>query len=398
MEITRNSILVGIGAILVLGLVGTPMIQAEEQNNSLFHELKQIEIQIHELKENSNDFDIEKLGSNVFELRTIGDSILDVQKLTYVENDIAVSKVIDYLIDDYQKLYEAYFEKVSDYKKHNPVSSSERFIINELVKNELNFVTHHEYQNNKELEKQFMKSEVQRLQHESEFQNLINKIGIKLADEANGNKIEKTQHKIALENIIISADWELAPDALDRIITQLSDDDLKNQLNQNKEKILDLIKQLDEAESQKPQLYALTSGYAYVFFGDILNNENKIHTPHILASQIKNEIYSLAEQSYSIIEEDEKRQHETFLAQIIDSQSAKSEVEPEPEPDTKPEHTGNGNGNNKGNDNDNGSDNGNGNNKGNDNDKGDNGDNNDEGNSDEKENGKGNGKAKGKKA
>ncbi|HSB49944.1 MAG TPA: hypothetical protein VLC72_01255, partial [Nitrosopumilaceae archaeon] len=103
-----NSILVGIGAILVLGLVGTQLTYAEEQTDAVLHELKQIETQINELKDSTNDFSIETLGVQVFKFRTIGDSLLDIQK----SNDRGtadgkqVSKILDYLINDYKEIRE----------------------------------------------------------------------------------------------------------------------------------------------------------------------------------------------------------------------------------------------------------------------------------------------------
>ena len=75
-----NSILAVIGAILVLSLVGTPSISAEEQTDAVLQELKQLEMQINELREGNNAFNIEQLGVQAFKFRTIGDSLLDVQK------------------------------------------------------------------------------------------------------------------------------------------------------------------------------------------------------------------------------------------------------------------------------------------------------------------------------
>ncbi len=360
-----NSILVVIGAVLVLGLVGTQSIFAEEQTDAVLHELKQIEMQINELRDSNNAFNIEKLGVQAFKFRIIEDSLLDIQK----SNDKGtidgkqVSKILDYLINDYKEIHETYVNKVSNYQNHNGLSSTEQLILNDITKNEITFDIQYGNDKAKDYQQQFIQSELQRLQNESEFQNLINEIGIKLADESNGNKIPNIHHQIALDNIVANANWKLAPAALDRLITQYSDENTQVLIIKNKAKILDLLEKLDEVNQQKPQIYTLTSGYAYVFFGDVLDNEYEIHTPHILSSEIKSEISSLTKQVNSIIEKNEKRIHETQIAQIInalaDSKnnnivSSQSEQAPEPESAPEPENNNAGNGNSNGNGNDNG--------------------------------------------
>jgi len=73
-----NTALVGIGAILVLALVGMPIQNAESLDSTVLYKLQSIQNDIESLKENSQNFDATKIGSQTFNFRTVGESLLEI--------------------------------------------------------------------------------------------------------------------------------------------------------------------------------------------------------------------------------------------------------------------------------------------------------------------------------
>jgi len=365
---SQNTILAGIGAILVLALVGMPVqnAQAEVDSTQVLYKLQSIQSKIDAIKDNTQNFDVNKIASQAFHFRLIGEDLLTIKESHNLESE-TISKVLDYLMTNYEETFNEYKSQVKQYEKHNSIDMTQKQIINDLSQNLIEFTTADERYQETINQNEFVQSELQRLATEEKFQKLINKVAIKKVDASNGNlMLQKNFHEMALNKLVDNENWDLASPALDRVINQFTNLEIKQHLIEFKVQVLNLIKQLEYQENAKPRVLALTSeGGETVFqFGVIFGLENEINTPSILASQLKNEIKSIIEESQRIIE-DKKSKIEEYVelqieqSQIEDEEDAKdrklallSVSEPEPVIESVP-------GNSGGNANENGSENAN---------------------------------------
>jgi len=370
---SQNTILAGIGAILVLALVGMPVNNAEAEMDStqVLYKLQSIQNEITSLQENTQNFNINKLGIQVFDFRLVGDDLLEIQASQNLASQEGkeLSLVIDVLIADYTETLEQFQSQVKTYEKDNGLAIKQKQLLNEIAKDYADFKTTDERVQETINQNDFVQSELQRLDAEEKFQKLINKVAIEKVGASNGNvMLQKDFHEIVLNKIVDNENWDLVSPALDRVINQFTNPEIKQHLIEYKVQVVNSIKQLEYQENAKPRVLALTKGGETVFQFGILDLENVINTPSILASQLKNEIKSIIGESQKIIE-DEKQKIEEYVelqreqSRIDDEEDAKdrkaallsvSEPEPEPEPEPKPEP-----GNSGGNANENGSENAN---------------------------------------
>ena len=352
---SQNTILAGIGAILVLALVGMPVQNAEAEMDStnVLYKLQSIQNEIISLQENTQNFNINKLGIQAFDFRLVGDDLLEIQASQNLASQEGkeLSLVLDVLIADYRETLEQFQSQVKTYEKDNGLAINQKQLLNEIAKDYADFKITDERVQEEIDQNEFVQSELQRLDAEKKFQKTINKVAIEKVDTSNGNlMLQKNFHEIVLNKIADNENWDLVSPALDRVINQFTNSEVKQRLIEYKVQVVNSIKQLEYQENAKPRVLALTSegGKTVLQFG-ILDLENVINTPSILASQLKNEIKSIIAESQKIIE-DEKQKIKEYVelqrekSRIDDEEDAKdrklallsvSEPEPEPEPKDK---------------------------------------------------------------
>jgi len=369
---SRNTLLVGISAILVLALViPIQSAEAQEASTNILFKLQDIQSNIQTLKENTKDFNINKLGSTMFNFRTLGTELLDVQESQNIDADERLSGVIDYLITEYQQTYDKYENQLNKYEKNNALIMKQKQLINILKQNYIDFKLIDERHDQKLIKKEFSQSEMKKIHNEEKFQDFINKVAIKYIDAHNGNKVKKIYHELALEKILNEEKWDLSPAAMDRIINQYSNIDVKKHLINYKEQIVTTIEKLEKT-SQYSKVFNLSHAEVEtILFLGILDNGNDIHTPSIVDAQLKNKIKSVIEDSREIIESENQRIKDYLESQRIDSQEKdkqdsvekKPSTQSEPEPE-KVKKNGDGNSKGKGNSNGDGNSKGKGNSNG----------------------------------
>jgi len=365
-----NTALVGIGAILVLALVGMPIQNAEALDSTVLYKLQSIQNDIESLKKNSQNFDAVKIGSQTFNFRTVGESLLEIQNTQSIDEDKeTISTVLDHLISEYEIAFNEYKTQVEEYDRDNSVGMRQKLIMNRMIQNFIDFKNADEDYNKLVSKNELIKSEIKLAQNEAKFQAYINKIAIKIVDAHNGNKVQKIYHEVALQKIAEEENWLLVAPAMDRIITQFSSSEIKQHLEMYKEKVLYSIENLEKSQQKQPEILTLTNDASIkgTLFDIIFSENNEILTPSIISAQLKDEIRSVIADSQKIVE-DENTRIETFVElQRLDSQAddeqdsirkkiIASQSEPEP--------GNNGNGNSDGNGNGNGKDNGKDDNKG----------------------------------
>ena len=342
-----NTALVGIGAILVLALVGMPIQNAEALDSTVLYKLQSIQNDIESLKENSQNFDATKIGSQTFNFRTVGESLLEIQNTQSLDEDKEIiSTVLDYLISEYEVVFNEYKIQVEEYDRDNSVDMKQKLIMNRMIQNFIDFKNADEDYNKLVSKNELIKSEIKQVVNEAKFQAYINKIAIKIVDAYNGNKVQKIYHEVALEQIAEEENWMLVAPAMDRIITQFSNPEIKQHLEMYKEKVLYSIENLEKSQQKQPEILTLTNddGVQATILDVIFNDDNEILTPSIISAQLKDEIKSVIADSQKIVE-DENTRIETFVElQRLDSQEEDeldsirkkliaSQSEPEPEPE-----------------------------------------------------------------
>jgi len=337
----RNTILVGIGAILVLALVGMPIQNAEALDSSVLYKLQSIQNDIESLKENSQNFDATKIGSQTFNFRTVGESVLEIQNTQSIDEDNeTISTVLDYLISEYEVVFNEYKIQIEEYGGDNSVGMKQKLIMNRMIQNFIDFKNADEDYNKLVSNNELIKSEIKLVQNEAKFQAYINKIAIKIVDAHNGNKVQKIYHEVALQKIAEEENWMLVAPAMDRIITQFSNPEIKQHLEMYKEKVLYSIENLEKLQQKQPEILTLTNdaGVQATILDVIFNNDNEILTPSIISAQLKDEIQSIIADSQKIVEDENTRIESYLEAQRLDSQEeGKKLIAPQSEPEPEPE-------------------------------------------------------------
>ncbi|HEU04608.1 MAG TPA: hypothetical protein ENH95_05805, partial [Nitrosopumilus sp.] len=336
---------------MVLALVGMPIQNAEALDSPVLYKLQSIQNDIESLKENSQNFDATKIASQTFNFRAVGESLLEIQNTQSIDEDKeTISTVLDYLISEYEVVFNEYKIQVEEYDRDNSVGMKQKLIMNRMIQNFIDFKNADEDYNKLVSKNEFIKSAFKRIENEAKFQAYINKIAIKIADANNGNKVQKIYHEVALQKIAEEENWMLVAPAMDRIIAQFSSPEIKQHLEMYKEKVLYSIENLEKSQQKQPEILTLTNDAAVqtTILDIIFNDDNEILTPSIISAQLKDEIKSVIADSKIIIE-DENTRIETYLeSQRLDSQEEDeqdsirkkiiaSQSEPEPESEPAPE-------------------------------------------------------------
>ena len=365
-----NTALVGIGAILVLALVGMPIQNAEALDSTVLYKLQSIQNDIESLKENSQNFDATKIGSQTFNFRTVGESLLEIQNTQSLDEDKEIiSTVLDYLISEYEVVFNEYKIQVEEYDRDNSVDMKQKLIMNRMIQNFIDFKNADEDYNKLVSKNELIKSEIKQVVNEAKFQAYINKIAIKIVDAYNGNKVQKIYHEVALEQIAEEENWMLVAPAMDRIITQFSNPEIKQHLEMYKEKVLYSIENLEKSQQKQPEILTLTNddGVQATILDVIFNDDNEILTPSIISAQLIDEIQSIIADAQKIVEDENTR-----IGTFVELQRLEDQAEDEQDSirkkiissQTGPEPGNNGNGKCDGNGNGKGKDNGKDDNKG----------------------------------
>ncbi len=347
-----NIALIGIGAILVLALVGMPIQNAEALDSTVLYKLQSIQNDIESLKENSQNFDATKIGSQTFNFRTVGESLLEIQNTQSLDEDKEIiSTVLDYLISEYEVVFNEYKIQVEEYDRDNSVDMKQKLIMNRMIQNFIDFKNADEDYNKLVSKNELIKSEIKQVVNEAKFQAYINKIAIKIVDAYNGNKVQKIYHEVALEQIAEEENWMLVAPAMDRIITQFSNPEIKQHLEMYKEKVLYSIENLEKSQQKQPEILTLTNddGVQATILDVIFNDDNEILTPSIISAQLIDEIQSIIADAQKIVEDENTRIEYYIEAQRLDSREEGKKLivsQSEPEPESEPENKGIGNTNN----------------------------------------------------
>ncbi|MFB5610601.1 MAG: hypothetical protein ACE5RT_02220 [Nitrosopumilaceae archaeon] len=337
-----NTVFAGIGTILVLALLGMPIQNADALDSTMISKLQSIQNDIESLQENSENFDANKIASQTFKFRAIGESLLEIQNESSldVSDKEAISTVLDYMISEYKTAFGEYKIQVQEYDRENSVDMKQKLIMKQMIKNFVDFENADENYNKLETSNKFIQSEIKRIQNEEKFQSYINKVAINIADSNNGNKIQKTYHEVALQKIAEEENWILVAPALDRIITQYSNPDVKQHLEMYKEKVLYSIENLEKVQQKQPRILALTNDVdeKTTLFDILFNEDSEILTPSIVLAQLKEEIKSIISESQKIVDEENTRIQEyveyqnEIAKQNDDNNNVQLEITPEPEP------------------------------------------------------------------
>lgn len=336
-----NTVFAGIGTILVLALLSMPIQNADALDSTMISKLQSIQNDIESLQENSENFDANKIASQTFKFRAVGESLLEIQNESSldVSDKETISTVLDYMISEYKTAFGEYKIQVEKYDRENSVDMKQKLIMKQMIKNFVDFENADENYNKLETSNKFVQSEIKRIQNEEKFQSYINKVAINIADSNNGNKVQKTYHEVALQKIAEEENWILVAPALDRIITQYSNPDVKQHLEMYKEKVLYSIENLEKAQQKQPEIHALTNdvGEKTTLFDILFNEDSEILTPSIVLAQLKEEIKSIISESQKIVDEENTRiqeyvEYQNEIAKQNDDNNVQLEITPEPEP------------------------------------------------------------------
>jgi len=125
---SQNTILAGIGVILVLALVGMPIqnAQAEVDSTQVLYKLQSIQNEIASLQENTQNFNINKLGIQAFDFRLVGADLLEIQASQNLASQEGkeLSLVLDVLIAAYTETLEQFQSQVKTYEKDNEIKNN----------------------------------------------------------------------------------------------------------------------------------------------------------------------------------------------------------------------------------------------------------------------------------
>jgi len=214
--------------------------------DELMVKMIQVDSKISSLENSDSSFSALTIGKASFEMNQIKKSMLEINEINDRNND-KVNKIYDYLKTNYSTLFEKYQKDVKEYQKENGLTMQEKKLVRDLLQNKITFEINETKENFEKTQQELIKITIKDTKAKEDYQKLVNIIGIKLANEANGGDVPKISHKIAIKEIASSKTWDLAIPAIDRIINQSNNDEMKEKLVEIKHKIKGL---LDKKEKQ----------------------------------------------------------------------------------------------------------------------------------------------------
>jgi len=295
-----------IGAILAASSTSYQEAHATEIDDVM---MKMIEVdsKLSNLKNADGNFDESAMGKISFKIKQVQDVLLEINDVNDKDND-KINEIYEQLKINYIAELEKYQKDVKDYQKENGLTMQEKKLVAGLLKNKMTFENNESQQNFKKTQQKLIDVTIKESKIKENYQKLINKIGVKLANEANGSKVQKIHHKIAIQEIISSNSWELAIPAIDRIITQTNSDEMVNRLIEIKTDIKELLEN-KEKEDAGDQIFVLKSN-------DEVKEIDFIDVEEIVIESLIN--------SEKIFSEFEKELEQSYVSQIIESNTLKT--------------------------------------------------------------------------
>ena len=248
------SALAGFSAILVLGIVfsSIPEVHAELNPIEIEEKIQAVEDRLSTLQEDSEEFNIYEIGSKVFQFRVIGESLIEIQE-KFVNSNIQdyseEIKQFEILKLQYQQALENYQNDVREYEKNSSVSLQEKKLINEFKKDAIAFKVITESLDEKLQIKETIDNAIVQVQAEKEFRKLIREVSI---EEAKSNRFLKTHTnslQLTLHKIVEAESWGLLSLALNKTIEQYSDEEIKQQIREQANIILDSVNKIKDIDA-----------------------------------------------------------------------------------------------------------------------------------------------------
>lgn len=288
-----------IGAIVVASTYTHQEALAMEDN--MLENMIEVDKKISELESIDGEFNELTMSKISFKVNQIKSELLEINNANQ-GYDEKTDKIYEYLADKYAEVFEKYQKDVKEYQKENGLTTQEKKLVSEIFKNKLSFENTESKQNFEKTEKELISKTIQEVKAKKDYQKLINKIGTKLANEANGAKIEKIHHKLALKEIMDSKTWEIAIPAIDRVISQTNDEQVKEKLTSIKNNIEKILEKR-EKQSKQEQVFALKNNDKITNVESIQFSTDEIGFGGILEQFNEDEIISALIDSEEIITE-----------------------------------------------------------------------------------------------
>ncbi len=312
-EYTLTAISLIIGAILAVSNINHQEAYATDIDE-LMMKMVEVDSKISNLKNLDNDFNERTIGSVSFEMKQIGESLLEINELNDRNNDKA-NKIYEYLKNNYSIVFEKYQKEAKEYQKENGLTMQENKLVTDLRRDKVTFESNESQQNFEKTQEELINISIKETISEENYQKLINTIGIKLADEANGNKVENIHHKIAIKEIINSKSLELAIPAIDRIITQTNNDEMKNRLVEIKKDVKEALDKKEKHDKQN-QVYELKNGDKIKDIISVDFNQIGIENSFVLDQILEDGIIKLLADSEEIVSEFEESVKQNQVSKI----------------------------------------------------------------------------------
>ncbi len=187
-----------------LGMEDHTIIEKMIEVNKKLSELDNADTEFNELTMSKISFKINQIKNTMLEINNANDG-----------NDVNVDKIYTYLSNNYAKVFEKYQNDVKEYEQENGLTIQEKKLVSKVFKNKSVFEITELQQNSKKSQEKLIESTIKEVKSKKDYQELVNRIGVKLANEANGGKVEKIHHKLAIKEIIESKKWEIVIPAIE---------------------------------------------------------------------------------------------------------------------------------------------------------------------------------------
>ncbi|KEQ57096.1 hypothetical protein AAA799B03_00354 [Marine Group I thaumarchaeote SCGC AAA799-B03] len=312
------AILAIIGSMMAISGITTQEAHADSDN--MMSKMIQVNDRLKELTDEDELKEL-PLSKISFEMRQITKTLLEINDMKD-GNDDRQNKIYSHLKDNYQTVFEKYQKEVKQYQKEKGLSITEKKLISQVIKNNQNFKSSELKQDSEKETKEHIIKTIKETNAKEDYQKMINQVGIKLANDANGGVVEKNHHKVVINEIVDSKKWDLAIPAIDRIIPQTNNDELKEKLTNIKDNVKSLLDKKEKQEKEN-RVLSLKSNDKNNILELIEFKENEIVVSGVLDQIYEDEIIDSLTESQEIITEFEESQT-LVLESIIEDEITKS--------------------------------------------------------------------------
>lgn len=269
------TVLAIIGSILVGGVSIGDAYAADY--DELLEKMVNVNSRLADLKESQNDVNELTLAKTAFEIEQVKKSMLEINDMNVGQYD-RLDKIYDYLKADYYTTIKSYNDGIKQYEKENGLTFTERQLLSKINSQKIAFDMNESKQDYDKKHQELLIKEIEKVKAKEEYQKLVNEIGKDLANQANGNDVQKIHHKLAIKKIVDSKNWDVAVPAIDRIIKQVSSEESKQKLETIKNKVDQLLDKKRKV-SKNQEVFQLNDGKPefagpnFVGFGGVLENQ-----------------------------------------------------------------------------------------------------------------------------